>query len=68
MQLALKYILCLFIICSHAYHANTPLVYVKMPKRKRLRSHTKWVVANVYDYSKNSTAVNRLISETMPVN
>ena len=73
MQLALKYILSLFIICSHAYHANTQshmfsLGFVKMPKRKRLRSHTKEVVASVYECSKNSTGINGLkISETMPV-
>ena len=73
MQLALKYILSLFIICSREYRANTQshtfsLMFVKMPKRKRLRSHATEVVASVYECSKNSTGVNRLkISETMPV-
>ena len=37
-------------------------------KSKRQRSHTKEVVASVYDYSKSSTGVNGLkISETAPV-
>ena len=44
------------------------LVFVKMPRRMRLRLLTKEAIASVYDYSKNSTGVNRLkISETMPV-
>ena len=53
MQLALKYILSLFIICSRACHS---------------RFLSKKVVGSVYDYSKNSTDINRLkISETTPV-
>ena len=54
MQKALKYIKIVFIIilCSRACHANTQhttfsLVFVK---GKRLRSQTKDIVANVYNY------------------
>ena len=70
MQLALKYILSLFIIYSRAYYVNTPrsLVFVKMPKRKRLRLLTKKVVVSVYDYSKNLAGINiPKISETTPI-
>ena len=50
MQLALKHILILFIICSRECHANRPCLLVKMPTGKRLKSQRKEVVANVYDY------------------
>ena len=53
MQLALKYILILFIICScgcHHEHTTFSLMFMKMPNGKRLRSQRKEVVANVYDY------------------
>ena len=50
MQLALKYILMIFIIVHvnvmQTHHIS--LVFVKMPRRKRLRSQTKEAVANVY--------------------
>ena len=46
-------------------HNMFTLVFVKIPKGKRLRSQTK---ENVYDYSKNSTGINGLkVSETTPV-
>ena len=52
MQLALKYILILFIICSRECHASRPrfLMCSWNAKGKRLRSQTKEVVSNVYDY------------------
>ena len=54
MQLALGDILILFIIvlftCMSCKHTMFSLVFMKMPKGKRLRSQTKEIVANVYDY------------------
>ena len=54
--------------CISCEQTTFSLVFVKMPKRKRLRSHTKEVIASLYDYLKNSTGVNGLkSSETTPV-
>ena len=52
MQLALKYILILFVICSRECHASRPHFSCapEMQREKRLRSQTKEVVSNVYDY------------------
>ena len=56
------------LVCSRACHPNTPtfsVVFVKMLKIKRLRSHTKEVVASVYDYSNNQDLWNDFDCETM---
>ena len=42
-------------------HTTFSLMFVKMPKQKRLRSQTKEVVANVYDYS--STGIGIRVSD-----
>ena len=62
-----KFINYLF-MCISCKQTTLSFVFVKMPRRKRLRLLTKEVIASVYDYLKNSTGVNGLkISETTPV-
>ena len=49
-------------------HTTFSLVFVKLPKGKRLRSQTKKVVAKSKTILMNSAGVNGLkISEMMPV-
>ena len=66
-EVCFKFIHFLF-TCISCEQTTFSLVFMKMPKRKRLRSHTKEVIASLYDYSKNTTYVNGFkTSETTPV-
>ena len=49
-------------------HTTFSLMFVKLPKKKRMRSQTKKVVVKCKTILMNSAGVNGLkISETMPV-